>query len=34
MWILYVVFYDKNDTELYGDLYDKNEKKIIKKNKN
>jgi hypothetical protein len=25
-----VVFYDKNDSELYGDLYDKNEKKIIK----
>ena len=30
MWILYVVFYDKNDSELYSDLYDKNEKKIIK----
>lgn len=24
------MFYDKNDSELYGDLYDKNEKKIIK----
>ena len=25
-----MVFYDKNDSELYADLYDKNEKIIIK----